>query len=86
MSRRGTLLWQSDTDSLETSGFPAESAAIGVHPDSIMRGSVFACLALLSAAAGMAATSGFLLGVDYTEWLSGWPRRYSRRMAFMRLR
>ncbi|MGA2183731.1 MAG: hypothetical protein ABSH47_11935 [Bryobacteraceae bacterium] len=51
-----------------------------------MRGSVFACLALLSAAAGMAATSGFLLGVDYTEWLSGWPRRYSRRMAFMRLR
>lgn len=36
-----------------------------------------ACLALLSAAGAQAATSGFLLGMDYSEWgpfsLAGWP-------------
>jgi uncharacterized protein (TIGR03437 family) len=34
---------------------------------SIMRGSAFACLALLSATAGLAQTSGFLLGFDYAQ-------------------
>jgi len=36
-----------------------------------------ACLALVSASAAQAATSGFLLGIDYSEWgpfsLAGWP-------------
>ena len=40
----------------------------GVLRNSITRGSVFACLALLSATAGMAATSSSLWGVDYSEW------------------
>ena len=42
--------------------------ARGVLMNSIMRRSVFALLALLSATAGMAQSSGFLLGVNYSEW------------------
>jgi uncharacterized protein (TIGR03437 family) len=40
--------------------------ACGVLSNGIVRGSVFACLGLLSATAGMAATSGFLLGIDFS--------------------
>ena len=32
-----------------------------------MRGNVFACMALLSAVAGMAQTSDFLLGIDFAS-------------------
>jgi len=38
-----------------------------------VRRTVFASLALLSATAGLAQSSGFLLGVDYGEWLTIWP-------------
>ena len=35
-----------------------------------MSGRTLLCLALLSANGATAATSGFLLGVDYSEWLA----------------
>ena len=64
----GTELWRNDTDwrgiTPICAGNSRHEACIRIR---VLAKSVV-CLALLSAAAGVAQTSAFLLGVDYSEW------------------
>jgi len=67
---RGPPLGQSDT--LAPGELLIQSKFLGTPSAHmlVMRARALLCLALVSATGALAASSGFLLGVDYSEWLT----------------